>query len=88
MRETNIATDRQPNKPAPLEADRDDYHLPDPPVPICTPEEYDAWYRLKVQEALDDDSGITYTTDEVRASTQAIIDRNRWAKDIRDRSCS
>jgi hypothetical protein len=88
MRETNQTAHRQIGQPAPIEAAREDCDLPEPPVPACTPEEYDAWYRARVQEALDEDSGITYTTEEVRASTQAIIDRNRREKELRERSCS
>lgn len=41
----------------------------------CTEEEYDAWFRAKVKEAMDDKSP-TYTNEEVFASVRKIIEKN------------
>lgn len=62
----------------------EEYELPEPPVPPCTPEEYDAWFRAKVQEALDDPNPVLYSPEEVAAVTQATIDRLRREKALRE----
>lgn len=56
-----------------------DCDLPTPPAPPCTPEEYDAWFRAAVQEALDESDELSCSHEEVMAETQAIIDRTRSA---------
>ena len=72
MIETNQTADIQNNKPTPLETVREDYDLPEPPVPICSPEEHDAWFRARVQEALDDPRpGIPH--EQVMAEVRALI---------------
>jgi hypothetical protein len=60
--------------------------FPEPPEPIADPEDYNAWFLDKVQEALDSPREITYTTEEVMASVQDIIDRRQMEKTKRDQS--
>jgi hypothetical protein len=82
---SNATKDTLAKRPVPPAVDCD---RPVPPVPPCTPEEYDEWYRAKVQEALDDPGEATYTHEEVMAATQAIIDQKRMEKELRERAKS
>lgn len=61
-----------------------DGDFPTPPVPPCSKEEYDLWFRAKVQEALDDPDETWYSHEEIMAETQAIIDSQRREKELRE----
>ncbi len=54
------------------------YELPEPPVPFCSPEEYDAWFRARVQEALDDPRP-ELPFDEAMVKLDALLDNKRRA---------
>ncbi|UQZ91219.1 addiction module antitoxin [Deltaproteobacteria bacterium Smac51] len=54
--------------------------MPTPPVPPCTPEEYDEWFHAKVQEALDDPRP-SIPHDEAMIHLEGLLERRR-----RDRS--
>lgn len=56
-----------------------DYDLPEPPVAPCTPEEYDEWYRAKVQEALDDPRP-SVPHDEAMIQLEAMLESRRRAR--------
>lgn len=65
----------QIDRPIPSPAD---YDLPEPPVAPCTPEEYDQWFRAKVQEALDDPRP-SIPHEQVMAEVRALIKNKRRA---------
>ena len=85
MRENSVAKTTVAKQAIPPQADAD---LPAPPVPPCTPEEHDEWFRAKVQEALDDVNEKTYSHNEVMAAAQVIIDDKRLEKELRERAKS
>ncbi|MDR1921740.1 MAG: hypothetical protein LBS31_08380 [Candidatus Adiutrix sp.] len=85
MRENDEAKTALKNRPIPPEAD---CGPPVPPATPCTPEEHDVWFRVKVQEALDDVDEKTYSHEEVMAAAQVIIDDKRLEKELRERAKS
>lgn len=50
-----------------------------PPGLTAEPRAYDAWFKAKVREALDD-TGDTLAHDKVMSDAQALIDRKRGAR--------
>lgn len=50
-----------------------------PPGLTCDPDAYDAWFRAKVQQALDDPRP-TLSHDQVMDEAQALIDKKRRAR--------
>ncbi len=50
-----------------------------PPGLTAEPRAYDAWFKAKVREALDDTGG-TLAHDQVMSDAQALIDRKRGAR--------
>lgn len=61
----------------------EEYELPEPPVPPCTPEEYDAWFRAKVQEALDDPDPILYSQEEAMVRLDTLLKSRHHAHTAR-----
>ena len=51
-----------------------------PPGLTCDPQTYDAWFRTKVREALDDPRP-TIDHDQLMDEVQALIDKKRHARD-------